>query len=99
MFEAVGSVFFRVRKWSFSTIIVQVIAERWAKASSILTWGGGVEGPERTYVNNKKGRDVKTELLEDRNDQKALKVALKVQHMSKYLHNRFYGVEIFGNYK
>ena len=37
----------------------------------------GVEAPDRTYLNNKKQRDIISTLLEDRNDQKSLKAALK----------------------
>ena len=39
-----------------------------AKKGQVLTYDGGVEGPERTYLNKKKQREVISELLEDRND-------------------------------
>ena len=37
----------------------------------------GIEAPERTFLNKKKQREVISKLLEDRNDQKSLKAALK----------------------
>ena len=37
----------------------------------------GIEAPQRTFLNNKKQREVISKLLEDRNDQKSLKAAIK----------------------
>jgi len=37
----------------------------------------GVEAPDRTYLSNKKQRDIVSKLLEDKNDQKYIKAGLK----------------------
>ena len=42
----------------------------------------GIEAPQRTFLNNKKQREVISKLLEDRNDQKSMKAALMLKKLN-----------------